>query len=222
MSSVRARIGLLVFTFVFLAFILPSKVSPSLGVKTKCGVSMRDSIFIDSVGIPERLADIIRSIEPSVGRSSALDIARAIHSSSISYRIDPALIIAVMRVESNFEDSVVSYAGAVGLMQVLPGTGQYILEKEGLSFRKHYLTKKDLNVRMGVSYLRYLLNKYDGDVHLALTAYNMGPGNLNRLISRGLYKGNSLYSRKVMSRFFWIKEKNESFLSDYLCELGTP
>lgn len=222
MNLARAKIVLFVFTLGFLVTLIPSKVSPSLSVRTKCGIPMRDSIFIDDSGVYEKLSEIILNLRPNLSSKAALGIAKAVHSSSLIYRLDPALVISVMRVESNFESAVVSYAGAVGLMQVLPSTGRYILEKEGLSFRKSFLVRKDFNVRIGVSYLRYLLDKYGGDIHLALTAYNMGPGNLNRVISKGSYRGSSSYSREVMLRYRWVRDREPSFLTNYLCEIGSP
>jgi soluble lytic murein transglycosylase len=82
--------------------------------------------------------------------------------------------------ESGFDVDAVSSAGAVGLMQVLPATGLAIAELTGgREFRIDDLYDPEINVRYGSFYLRRLLQKYAGDVRLALAAYNAGQSNVD-------------------------------------------
>ncbi len=86
-------------------------------------------------------------------------------------KIDPALLIALIKVESSFNPYAVSPAGAVGLTQVMPHTAKWISEKLGISGK---LGKPSDNIKIGASYLKYLMDKY-GDLEKALKAYNIGP-----------------------------------------------
>lgn len=91
--------------------------------------------------------------------------------------IDPALVAAVILVESKFDEQAASHRGAVGLMQIMPETGVWIAEEMGLpDFTPDQLHDVRLNIQMGTWYLAYLLKEYDGNEILALAAYNAGRG----------------------------------------------
>lgn len=91
------------------------------------------------------------------------------------YDVARELIIAVMAQESKFNMSAVSKAGATGLMQIMPKTGKMLADQMGKDFDYVFKTARG-NVEAGVKYLSQLLEKYDGDVTLALRGYNAGPG----------------------------------------------
>ena len=94
--------------------------------------------------------------------------------------LDPALVAAVIYAESRFDPNVRSSAGAVGLMQILPETGEFIARSTGGSdFIEADLRDPDINVRYGTWLLDYLRDRYDGDVATALAAYHAGPGNVD-------------------------------------------
>jgi soluble lytic murein transglycosylase len=98
-----------------------------------------------------------------------------------NYRLEPALIAAVIYRESKFDAHAGSEAGALGLMQLTPGTAKGIaLRTGGTRFEVSDLYDPELNVRYGAWYLRHLLDAYDGDVQKALAAYNGGRGNVER------------------------------------------
>ncbi len=95
--------------------------------------------------------------------------------------LDPFLVAGLMRQESAFSPTIVSPAGAVGLMQVMPATGRQIANRIGPEgFRRDFLEAAELNVRMGTHFLAELLDRYDGETTLALSAYNAGPTRANR------------------------------------------
>lgn len=105
---------------------------------------------------------------------------------SRTYRLDPALVAAVVYQESRFRAGARSSSGAVGLMQLLPGTAEGIaLRTGGTAFRVDDLLDPEINVRYGCWYLRHLLDKY-GDEGTALAAYNAGQDNGDRWRARGL------------------------------------
>lgn len=98
-----------------------------------------------------------------------------------NYRLDPALLAAVIYSESRFDADAESSAGAIGLMQLLPDTAKGIaLRTGGKRFVVADLYDPEINVRYGSWYLRHLLDRYDGDVRTALAAYHAGQGNVDR------------------------------------------
>ena len=103
-----------------------------------------------------------------------------------NYGLEPHLVAAVIYQESKFEADAVSASGAVGLMQLLPSTGQGIAERTGGdNWTPEDLHNPELNVRYGSWYLRHLLDKYD-DEELALAAYNAGQTNVDRWREEGV------------------------------------
>lgn len=100
------------------------------------------------------------------------------------YKVDPALVHAVIRQESKFNVSAKSQSGAMGLMQLMPETAGYVMQDKSFTkdSGKQRLSQPDLNMQIGQDYLEYLLNgrHVNGDVISLLVAYNAGPGNLER------------------------------------------
>jgi soluble lytic murein transglycosylase len=103
-----------------------------------------------------------------------------------NYRLDPALLAAVIYQESKFRADARSTSGAIGLMQLLPDTAQGIADRTGGSrFVVDDLYNPELNVRYGAWYLRHLLDKYDSE-QLALAAYNAGQTNVDEWRAQGI------------------------------------
>ena len=101
-----------------------------------------------------------------------------------NYRLDPALLAAVIYQESKFQADAESRSGAIGLMQLLPDTAKGIaIHTGGNRFRVQDLYTPEINVRYGAWYLRHLLDKY-GDERTALAAYNAGQDNVDRWRAR--------------------------------------
>jgi soluble lytic murein transglycosylase len=99
------------------------------------------------------------------------------------YGLDPNLLLAVMRVESVYQKHIVSYAGAVGLMQIMPRTGQLIARALGQdNFTPADLLDPRLNLEFAAWYLSSLIHRFDGRLPLAIAAYNGGPQNVRRWI----------------------------------------
>ncbi|BDG02440.1 lytic transglycosylase domain-containing protein [Anaeromyxobacter oryzae] len=95
-----------------------------------------------------------------------------IRAAAAKYRIPEALLLAVMAVESNFDHRAVSEKGAVGLMQLMPGTAKDMYVADAYEPAQ--------NIEGGARYLRILANMYDGDLVRTLAAYNAGPDAVRR------------------------------------------
>jgi soluble lytic murein transglycosylase len=107
--------------------------------------------------------------------------------------LDPALLAAVIYAESRFRDGRTSPAGAQGLMQLTPDTARYIARKSGgTAFVLDDLGTPQVNISYGAWYLRYLLERYDGNRALALAAYNAGSGNVDQWMAAARSRGEAL------------------------------
>lgn len=94
--------------------------------------------------------------------------------------IDPALAHAIIRQESQFDISATSPAGALGLMQLMPGTAAEVARKRGWAHQTSWLTSKpEHNILLGSTYLNDLLRRFNGSYPLAIAAYNAGPSRVN-------------------------------------------
>ena len=103
---------------------------------------------------------------------------------SQEHDLDPYLVLALIREESFFRSDVVSSARACGLMQILYGTAREISRKTGYRVTRNDLFIPEINIRLGTSYLKSLINKYNGETHLALAAYNAGDNRVDRWIDK--------------------------------------
>lgn len=96
----------------------------------------------------------------------------AIRREARRQRIDPYLVLALIRQESRFEKQAISSAGALGLMQLMPRTARYVARNRRLSVER--ITDPDLNIRLGVRYLARLLRRFNGSLEKTVAAYNGG------------------------------------------------
>ena len=103
---------------------------------------------------------------------------------SKEYALDPYIVFSVIKVESNFNINAKSKKGALGLMQILPSTAEYIAEK--MNIEEYDLFDSKINIKFGCFYLRYLLDKFKS-TDLALCAYNAGEGNVNKWLNDKRY-----------------------------------
>jgi soluble lytic murein transglycosylase len=97
-------------------------------------------------------------------------------------RVDPLLVVAIVRTESHFQADARSRRGAVGLMQILPPTARWAMRQAHV---EGPLTDPAVNIAVGTWYIRYLLRRYGGHRRLALAAYNSGPETVDRWLRTG-------------------------------------
>jgi len=105
-------------------------------------------------------------------QASPDEIDQSVVMAAARHNVDPNLVRAVIRVESNFNSNAVSRKGAMGLMQLMPKTARELKVKNPFDAEQ--------NVDAGVRHLKYLLENYNGDVNLTLAAYNAGEGAVRR------------------------------------------
>jgi soluble lytic murein transglycosylase len=106
--------------------------------------------------------------------------SEAIQRESAIRNIDPFLVSSVIRQESIFNPTIVSPAGAIGLMQIMPYTGKDVARKLGESFTVDSLYLPLTNIRYGARYLRQLLDEFNDNLVLVIAGYNGGPINASR------------------------------------------
>ena len=107
--------------------------------------------------------------------------APEIRAAAAEFSLDPAYVASVVLAESSFDAEAVSSAGAIGLMQIMPATGEWIAGKlEDEPFDVQRLYQPEVNLRYGCWYLRFLLDRYDGDMYTASTAYHQGQGRVDQ------------------------------------------
>jgi len=144
-----------------------------------------------------------------------LDFKEKIIAASNQKQVDPALISAIVFVESRFNPKAQSSKGALGLMQVMPQTGKWVAEKIALpDFTDHNLLNPNLNIDIGIWYFRYLIDHFNQNEALALAAYNAGMGYVERWIQSKLWDGNLVQlekipfpeTRKYLFRIYFLKK----------------
>jgi soluble lytic murein transglycosylase-like protein len=109
------------------------------------------------------------------------DLAERIEDIALAEGIEPRVAFGLVRAESEFNRRAVSPVGAVGLTQLMPSTARYF--KRGMN--REALMDRDTNLRIGFRYLRTLIEKYNGNLELALLAYNRGPDRVDQLLANG-------------------------------------
>ncbi len=113
-----------------------------------------------------------------------------IKAESAKNNLDPYLVASLIRQESEFNPSVVSYANAWGLMQLLPSVGKALAREEGMAhFQTFQLLDPEINIKLGTRYLRQMLDKFNGVPEYALAAYNAGDNRVTDWQSAGPYQG---------------------------------
>ena len=121
------------------------------------------------------------------------DLAEDIYDIAREEGIDPRLAYGLVRTESTFDERAISHVGARGLTQVMPRTARWLVP----GTRTDDLYNRQTNLRLGFRYLDRMIDKYRGDVRLALLAYNRGPGTVDKVLKRGGDPNNG-YADKVL------------------------
>ncbi|MCD9026590.1 lytic transglycosylase domain-containing protein [Cohnella silvisoli] len=127
-----------------------------------------------------------------LGRSIyPISYTEEIKQNAANYQLDPLLIAAIIRVESNYKLDAVSAKGAVGIMQIMPDTAEWILKQDNFG----NITIKDAGkeahagIMLGSWYVKELKRQFGGNLILSLAAYNAGPGKVRQWLEKGVWDG---------------------------------
>jgi soluble lytic murein transglycosylase-like protein len=127
-------------------------------------------------------------------QASQDEVDEAIIMAAARHNVDPNLVRAVIKVESNFNSNAVSRKGAMGLMQLMPSTARQLNVKNPFDPAQ--------NVDAGVRHLKQLLENYNGDVNLTLAAYNAGSGAVARSAGVPRYSETQNYVRRITHLYY--------------------
>jgi soluble lytic murein transglycosylase-like protein len=134
------------------------------------------------------------------------DIDSAIEQAASRHNVDPNLVRAVVKVESNFNPNAVSRKGAMGLMQLMPSTARQLKVKNPFD--------PEQNVDAGVRQLKQLLENYGGNVKLTLAAYNAGAGAVARSSGVPHYAETQNYVRRITNLYYGGSDFNSGASPD--------
>lgn len=114
-----------------------------------------------------------------------------IRASAVNYDLDPLLIAAIIRVETNYSTGKESHKGALGLMQLMPDTADWVIKKAGFSDVTEDILRHraDVSIQIGAWYLSSLHKQFKGNRIAAVAAYNAGPGNVSKWMNGGIWNG---------------------------------
>lgn len=134
---------------------------------------------------------------PPKFRKDYKKIAQAIIDESLKHEFDPVFLMSVISNESKFDPTILGSFGEIGLMQILPPTGKWIAEMNGITWKgKKSLRDPVTNIRLGAAFLAYLRGKFDSHARLYLAAYNMGQRNVKDALEKNIWPKD--YAANVM------------------------
>lgn len=144
-------------------------------------------------------AKVVSSLAPK-WKSHARAITKTVITESAKYQLDPVFVLAVIKTESKFDPAVIGRHGEIGLMQIKPDTAEWIATKFNIPWQgKKTLENPASNIRIGLAYMQYLRSEFKGKATKYVSAYNMGPRNVRRLIAQNVKPAE--YNSRVMKNY---------------------
>ncbi len=171
-----------------------------LDTRAQVALSLRKKIF-----------NSLDQLAPRLSYQDKLQLVNLIYRESQEQGVDPRLIVALIKTESGFRNEACSLAGARGLMQLRLPTARQVAREMGFELNGiASLHEPHLNIKMGAYYLAKMFRRFES-MELALTAYNMGPTAVGRLI---LAQANipQKYSRKVLKNYRQVRQSDKKIL----------
>ncbi len=153
-----------------------------------------DALVVSSP-LLKKCSDVLakKKVSPVRGKRKDLLYISIIYQAAERHQVDPALVKAIIMAESSYNPRAISKKGASGLMQLMPGTAASLGVED--------IFNPEDNIDAGVGYFRKLLNQFDGDVQLALAAYNAGSRNVRMYQGVPPFKATKYYIKKVFKYY---------------------
>ena len=150
--------------------------------------------------LAERISELLVRHAPDLSPVDRARVAAAIDSAQQAHQIDPLLLLAIIEQESDFDPRARGYRGSMGLMQLRPFVARDVAQRHGIPWKgPRTLLDPAANVSIGACYLGEMFDMYS-DPALAITAYNLGPYRVQRLVARG-HNPRPKYLLSVLERF---------------------
>lgn len=145
----------------------------------------------------------------AINYSYPIKYKSTVTNNAIKFKIDEALVYSIIKAESSFKSYQISSKNAVGLMQILPSTASYIMDK---NISSEDLMKIETNIEVGCKYLRYLFDKFY-DIDVVICAYNAGEGNVRKWLNSKEYSlnGKNLYKIPFKETDNYLKKVKSAY-----------
>lgn len=166
-------------------FLSRSLESPNFQVEAIASEDL--SLWANHSGMSEtEIKNVFQRYLSGLSDEDAKQLARTLSKLCQEFKFDPAFILSLIRAESQFRTHAISSAGAIGLLQLMPRTARYVADRwEVDSYGGDAsLFEPETNLRLGVTYLAYLRDRYQGRLPMVLAAYNFGPGVVDRMVQQ--------------------------------------
>lgn len=159
-----------------------------------------DEIRKDDAYVKEKIVDYLKSKKVRTSEDKLKTIADRVYEESRECGVDYRLILAVMKVESNFRSDAVSKRGARGLLQIMPSLARHVSKDMGIQVKgSKTLNEPEKNIKIGVNHISSLLEKFE-NLKTALHAYNVGSYKIRNKVSKD-YAPDTPFTRKVLHEY---------------------